>query len=67
MPADVLHLAAARARRERSTRPARVPYAVQAAPGSVALVVPSPENELSPEQAYELAIDLLAAVMEAGR
>jgi hypothetical protein len=74
MPAEVVHLARVRALaqvRAEAAAPVttRVPCAVQAAPGAVAMVLPPSDAEtehwLTPEQAYELAVDLFNAARDA--
>lgn len=55
-----------------ASRRAHVPFVVQAAPGSVAVVLPATEpgesaHRLSPDEAYELGLSLLAAARDGAR
>lgn len=69
MPADggsnVVRLRDYRAALERSERPSRLPLAIQAAPEAVALLLPEHELWMTPEQAFEVAEDLMRAAREA--
>lgn len=56
----------------RAPRTAHLPYAVQAAPGAVAVVLPAPlpgetAHWITPDQAYELALELLDAARAGAR
>lgn len=66
MPAEVIRLRTYRAKLEGTpTQPSRVPLAIQAAPQAVGLVLPDHEIWLTPEQAYDIALDLFNAAREA--